>query len=103
MPPSKKTPSQSGSPRGLALSGHCTGKSTVMPTPASKRGMRANTVKHVSECADVKAAAKLEKGVRRGRDGTSCLPVFRTQSQGGPCIYSDKASGESHVTQGSHL
>jgi len=66
-----------------------------MPTPASKRGMRANTVKHVSECTGVKTTAKLEKGVRRGRDGMSSLPAFRTPSQGRPCIYSEKASGES--------
>jgi len=36
----------------------------------------------------VKTSAKLEKGVRRGRDIMSSLPVFRTQSQRGPCIYS---------------
>ena len=96
MPPSKRKSSQSGLPRGFSLSGHCTGKSAVMPTPASKRGIKANTARHVSKCADVKTNAKLEKGVRRGRDGMSSLPAFRTPSQGRPCIYSEKASGESH-------
>jgi len=61
--------------------------------------MRTNTVRHVPECADVKTSAKLEKGVRRGRDGTLSLPVFQTPSQRGPCMYSEKVSGESHVTQ----
>jgi len=41
-------------------------KSAVMPTLASKRGMRANTARHVLECADVKTNAKLGKCVRRG-------------------------------------
>ena len=99
MPPSQKTPWQSGSPRGFSLSGHCTGKSAVMPTPASKRGIKANTARHVSKCADVKTNAKLEKGVRRGWNGTSSFPVFRTHSQRGPCIYSEKVSDESQVTQ----
>jgi len=64
--PQRKPPSQSGSPRGLSLSGHCTGKSAVMPAPASKRCMNASTARHVWDCADVKTSAKFEKGVRRG-------------------------------------
>jgi len=65
-------------PRNLALRPLYRGKSAVMPTLASKRGMRANTASHVSECTNVKTSVKLEKGVRRGRDGTSSLPVFQT-------------------------
>ena len=44
-------------------------------TPDSKRGMRANTARHVSECADGKTSAKFEKSVRRGQDITSSLLV----------------------------
>jgi len=54
-------PSQSGLNRGISLSGHCTGKSAVMPTLASKRGMRANTARHVSKCANVKLVPSLER------------------------------------------
>jgi len=61
--------------------------------------MMTTTTRHVSECADVETSVKLEKGVCRGRDGTSSLPVFRTPSQRGPCIYSEKVYGESHVLQ----
>ena len=68
MPPSKTNPSQGGLPRRLSLSDYCTGKSVVMPTPASKCRMRANTRRYASECADMKTSAKLEKGGRRGRD-----------------------------------
>ena len=68
----------------------------MMPTPASKHGMRANTARDVSECTNVKTSAKLEKGVRIGRDGTSSYQVFLTTSQRGPCIYTEKVSGESH-------
>ena len=75
------------------------GNPQVIPTTTSKRGMRANTTRHVLECVNVKTSAKLKKGVRRGRDGTSSLLVFRTMSQRGPCIYPEKVSGESHVIQ----
>jgi len=47
----------------------------------------------------VETSVKPEKGVRRGRNCTSSLPVFRTSSQRGPCVYSKKVYGESHVTQ----
>jgi len=57
----KENPSQSGLHRGLSLSGHCNGKSEVMPTPASKSSMRANTARHVSECADVNTSASLKR------------------------------------------
>jgi hypothetical protein len=40
----------------------------VMPTPASKCRMRANTRRYASECADMKTSAKFEKGMRRARD-----------------------------------
>jgi len=40
-------------PRNLALRPLYRGKSAVMPTLASKRGMRANTARHVSECTNV--------------------------------------------------
>jgi len=86
-------------PRNLALRPLYWEKSAVMPTPASKHGMRANRERHVFECADLKTSAKIEKAVHRGRDGASSLPVFRTPSQHGPCTYSEKVSGESHVTQ----
>ena len=65
-------------------------KSEVMPTLASKRGMRANTARHVLECTDVKTNAKLGRGMRKGRDGTSSLLVFRTPSQRRPCIHFEK-------------
>jgi len=58
---------------------HCTGKSAVMPTPASKRDMRANTARHALECANVKTSAWLEKGLRRGRDGTSLSPRWYSE------------------------
>jgi len=64
-----------------------------------KRGMRATTTRNVSECAEVKCSDKIQKGVRRGSDGTSSLPVFRTSSQRGLFKYSEKVSSESHVTQ----
>jgi len=66
MTPSNPNPLKHGSNRGISLSGHCTGKSAVMPTLPSKRGMRATTTRNVSECADVKCSDKIEKGVRRG-------------------------------------
>ena len=52
--------------RRLPLLGHCTGKSAVMPAPASKRCMSASTTRHVWDCADVKTSANFEKGVCRG-------------------------------------
>jgi len=67
-PPSKTNTSQSGSPRGLLPSDHCTGNSAVMPTPASKHRMRTNTRRYASDCADMKTSAKLEKGLRMGQD-----------------------------------
>jgi len=97
--PTKGNPLKSGSNRGISLSGHCTWKSALTPTLPSESGLRTNTTRHVSECADVKTGAKLETGVCGGRDGTSSLPVFRTPSQCGPCTYSEKVSGESLVTQ----
>ena len=99
MSPSNPNPLERGSNRGISLSGHCTGKSAVTPTLPSKCGMRATTARNVSECADVKWSAKIENGVRKGRDRTSSLPVFRTSSQHEPCKYCEKVSGESHVTQ----
>ena len=66
---------------------------------ARKRGTRATTARNVLECTNVKWHTKIEKGVCRGRDGTSSLLVFRTLSQRGPCTYSEKVSGESHVTR----
>ena len=61
---------------------------------------RANTARHVSECADVKTCAELGKGVHRGRDCMSSLPVFRTQSQRGLCIYTYRVSSESPRMRG---
>jgi len=92
MTPSNPNPLKRGLNRGILLSGHCTGKSAVTPTLPSKRGLRATTTpwRNVSECADVKCSYKIEKGVRRGWDGTSSLPVFRTSSQRGPFKYSEK-------------
>jgi len=87
--PTKGNPLKSGSNRGISLSGHCTWKSALTPTLPSEGGLRTNTTRHVSECADVKSGAKLETGVCGGRDGTSSLPVFRTPSQCGPCTYSE--------------
>ena len=49
--PSKTNPSQSGSPRGLSCSDHCTGKSVVKLTPISKSRMRKNKRRNASECA----------------------------------------------------
>jgi len=72
-----------GSNQGISLSGHCIGKSAVTPTL-----LRANAAWNVSECADVKWSAMIGKGVRRGWDGTSSLPVFQKSSQRGPCKYS---------------
>jgi len=54
--------SQSGSPQGICLSDYCSGKLAVMPTPASKRGMRANTRRYALECADMKTSAMFERG-----------------------------------------
>jgi len=68
LPPSLTNPSQSGSPRGISLLDHCTGKSAVMPTPTSKRRVRTNTKRNALECAVWKNSAKFEKDVRRGRD-----------------------------------
>ena len=47
---------------------------------------KGNTARHILECADVKSSAMLEKGVRRGRHGTSSLPIFRTPSQRRLCL-----------------
>ena len=102
MSPSNPNPFKRGSNRGISLSGHCTGKSALAPTLPSKCGMRATTARNVSECADVKWSAKIEKGVRRGRDPTSSLLVFRTSSQRGLCKYCEKVSGESHFIQEPH-
>jgi len=97
MTPSNKNPSKSGLNRGISLLGYCTGKSTVTPTLPSKRGMRTNTEWHVSECANMKTSAKLEKGMRRGWDVTSSLLVFRTPFQRGPCIYSENVPGDQEI------
>jgi len=99
MTPSNPNPLKRGSSRGISLSGRCTGKSVVKPTLPSKCGMRATKTRNVSECADVKCSDKIQKGVRRGWDGTSSLPVFWTSSQRGPFKYSEKVSSESHVTK----
>jgi len=63
-------------PRNFAP-GHCTGKSAVMPTLPSKRGMSNTTTKHVSECTDEKLVSSLKR---------ACAGVETARR---PCRYSE--------------